>query len=151
MSASGDDGAVSRLRSVASIRGGSLENVIAKSLLLPVVAFFAGIADIATTLTGVPVAIGEALGVNLADLVDATIGGGARVVGAGASQSAQSLTQGVWSQFGPATLVIAVGVVGGAAYVAARIRSVDETGNFGIVGFLPSDIPIFGQDEDEEE
>lgn len=151
MSASGSDGAISRLRSIASIRGTSLENVVAKALLLPIVAFLAGIADIATALTGIPVAIGDALGVNLADLVDSTIGGGAQVIGAGAAESAQSLTQGVWSQFGPFTLVIAVVVVGGTAYVAARVRSVDETGNFGIVGFLPTDIPIFGQDEDEEE
>lgn len=150
MSASGDD-SVSRLRNIASIRGTSLENVVPKALLLPVIALFAGIGDIIDALTGIPVVVGNALGVNIADLVGATIGGGATVIDTGATVSARSLAEGVWAQFGPFSIVIAVVAVGGAAYVAASIRSIDQTGNFGVVGFLPGDIPFFGQDEDEEE
>lgn len=128
----------SRLKEIASVQNGSWTNVVPKSAILPVIALFASLADLIGAAIGVPISVLGAFGEGLSMVVMALTGGSGRILDAGATESAQSLTSGVWAQFGPFTFVIAIVVVTAGAYVFARARSEEETGDF--FWFLP-DLP----------
>jgi len=140
MSASGSDPGkwASRLQQIASIKGGSLTNVVPKAALLPIIAALASLADLIGAIIGIPINIASAFGEGLASVATALTGGSGQILQAGATESAESLTSGVWAQFGPFTFPLAVGIIALTAYIFARARSEEETGDF--FWFLP-DLP----------
>lgn len=135
-----------RLQNIANVTEGSWTNIVPKSLLLPVVAFFASTADAIGALFGIPINVADATAEAAGDLVSAVFGGSALVIDTGAIVSANSLQEGVWAQFGPFTFPIAVGVVVAAAWVYARSRSEPETSDW--FPWLP-DLPSFFGAEEE--
>lgn len=150
-----DDGGVGkwteRLNQIAKVDDGNWTNILPKTLLLPLIAFFTSVADAIGAFFGIPINVADALGEGVGDLIDATLGGGAQIIDLSAIESAESLTEGVWAQFGPFTFVIGIGVVILAAYVIARVRSQEATSN--VWFFLPFDLPDwgpFGADEEGE-
>ena len=138
---------IQKLKEISAVEGSGLKNTIPKAMLLPIVAFFASSADAIGSFFAVPIATFE----GFAEGVDVLIGGfleaPGRILIQGGQESARALTQGVWAQFGPFTFIIAVGVVGGAAYVAAQARHEEATGN--LFPSIPFDVPFLGTEEEE--
>jgi hypothetical protein len=137
-----------RLQEIASVSEGSWTNIVPKTVLLPVIALFASLADAIGALFGIPINVADALGESIGGLVDATIGGSGDIISAGAQESIDSIGSGVWAQFGPFTFIVAIGVVIAAAYIVSVARAEEETSNFWF--FLPFDVPILGTEEDGE-
>lgn len=81
---------------------------------------------------------------SLARLTVAIFGSPARIIIAGAQESARSLSAGF--AVGPFTFALGVGSVLLAIYVVGRFRGEDETGN--LIPGLPFDIPFLGQEEE---
>ncbi|WP_338740377.1 hypothetical protein [Haloplanus salilacus] len=149
MSASGPGKWSSRLEKIANIEGGSLTNVVPKAALLPIIAALASLADLVGAVLGIPINIASAFGEGLASVATALTGGSGQILQAGATESAESLTSGVWAQFGPFTFPLAVGIIAVTAYIFAQGRSQEETGNF--FWFIP-DLPgpLGAEEEDED-
>jgi|GEM_PF-6150666 len=146
-----DDGVgkwTSQLEAIADVQDGSWTNVLPKSALLPFIALGASLADLVGAAIGVPINVLDATAEAAGNLVEAVFGGSALIIDTGAIVSADSLGSGVWAQFGPFTFIIALGVVGLAAYLFAEWRSQEETSDWFF--FLP-DLPFFGADEEDED
>lgn len=142
-------GAIDNLESVASISG-SLDNVLAKSIFIPITTFFASMAGLVYSILNVPISLFDALAEVSALLVEAIFGGGAEFIGTSWTVSAQAFMGGIWDQFGPFTIVIAAGIFLAIFYMFASYRAMEVTGNV-IPGFsdIPAWFPLVGQDEDE--
>lgn len=138
---------IEMLRNVSSVSSTRLEDVVPKALLIPVVVFFTKLGEAIAAFLGVPISITSALAEQGGNLVDSLLGGPARILDAGAMESARSLTSGVWAQFGPFTFIIAVIVLVGAAFVVSRWTNDRDTGN--VVPLIPFDLPVIGNDEEE--
>lgn len=138
---------IAKLRSIASVESNSLEDVVPKAFLLPVIALFASLAEAIGAFFGVPIAVFDAISQSVDALISGFFGGPARILDAGALESARSLTSGVWAQFGPFTFVIAVAVVLAAAFMIARFTAEEETGN--LIPGIPADFPLIGNNEDD--
>jgi len=138
---------IEMLRNVSSVPSTSLEDVVPKALLIPVVVFFTKLGEAIAAFLGVPISITSSLAEQGGNLVDALIGGPSRILDSGAAESARSLTTGVWAQFGPFTFVVAVLVLVGAAFVVSAWTSDESTGN--LIPLIPFDIPVIGNDEED--
>ena len=140
---------INRLEDVAAMSN-DLDNVLAKSVFLPITTLFASIAGLLYSLFAVPISLFEALGRVVGSLVNALFGGAADFLGVGWEVSAQSLASGIWNQFGPFSILLVAGIFLGIFYLFARYRAIDVTGNV-IPGFsdIPAWFPLIGQDEDE--
>jgi hypothetical protein len=138
---------ITKLKNIGSVEGGGLKNTIPKAMLLPIIAFFTSMADAIGSLFGVPIATFDGFAEGVQVLISGFLEAPGQILIAGGQESARSLTQGVWAQFGPLTYIIAVGVVGGAAYLAAQAREEEATGNF--VPGIPFDVPYLGTEEEE--
>lgn len=138
---------IEMLRNVSSVSSSSLENVVPKALLIPIVVFFTKLGETIAAFLGVPISITSALGEQGGNLVASLIGGPARILDAGAAESAESLTGGVWAQFGPFAFVVAVAVLVGAAFLVSYWTNDEDTGN--VIPLIPFDLPLIGNDEEE--
>lgn len=149
MADSSIDSAIQRLEDTAAISA-SLDNVIAKSIFIPIVAFFTSIAGLIYSIFAVPISVMDAFAEAGGLLVDAIFGGAADFLDVSWTTSAQAWMSGVWNQFGPFTILVATGVFLGIFYMLAKYRAMEVTGNV-LPGFsdVPSFIPLIGQDEDE--
>jgi hypothetical protein len=138
---------IDKLQNIASVDSGSLEDVVPKALLLPVIAAFTSMADAIGAFFGVPISIFESIGESLDILIDGLFSQPGRILAAGGAETASSLQQGVWAQFGPLTYPIAVGVIVLSAYIVASYTAEEETGN--LIPGLPMDVPLIGNNEDD--
>ncbi|WP_231183506.1 hypothetical protein [Haladaptatus sp. DYF46] len=138
---------IQKLNNIADVDGGTLENVVPKALLLPVIAVFYSIADLVGAFVDVPIAIFDSFAEGAGILIGGFLEPPGKILSAGGQQSAYTLQNGVWAQFGPFTYIIAVGVVVGGAFVVARYTAEEETGN--LVPGIPFDVPIIGNNEDD--
>jgi len=139
---------LNKLNEIASTDSNSLEDVVPKALLLPVIAFATSLADTIGAAFGIPIATFDGISESLKTLIDGIFAGPGRILDSGAEESAQALSEGVWAQFGPFTFIIAVAVVVGAALLLARAREQPATGN--VIALLPFDVPFLGADEEGE-
>lgn len=90
----------------------------------------------------------EAVGINASNVVQAFIGGAARIIQQGAITAQQSLLPGqVWA-IGPFSFAISVGAIGIALYVMAELLSLEPTSD--TIPFTFTDLPFLGVDEEEE-
>ncbi|MBV0925020.1 hypothetical protein KTS45_12515 [Halomicroarcula limicola] len=137
---------INKLNDIASTEGSSLTNVVPKAMLLPVIAFFTSAANAIGAAFNVPIATFDGFSAGVGELTSGLLEGPGQILSAGATESAQSLSQGVWAQFGPLTFPIAVGVVVLAAIVVARARENPATGNF--LPGVPFDVPFIGTEEE---
>lgn len=149
MADSSIDSAIQRLEDTAAISA-SLDNVIAKSIFIPITAFFTSLAGLIYSIFAVPITVMDAFGEAGGLLIDSLFGGAANFVDVSWQTSAQAWMSGVWNQFGPFTILIAAAIFLAIFYMFARYRAMDVTGNV-LPGFsdVPSFIPLIGQDEDE--
>ncbi|MCO8254543.1 hypothetical protein NKF26_12090 [Haladaptatus sp. AB618] len=138
---------IKKLNNIAAVDGGTLENVVPKALLLPVIALFYSIADVIGAFADVPIAIFQGFSESAKLLISGFLQSPGKILTAGAQQSAYTLQNGVWAQFGPLTYVLAVAVVVGSALIVARYTAEEETGN--LIPGIPFDVPIIGNDEDD--
>jgi len=142
-----------RLQDIANVSDGNWTNILPKTLLLPVIAFFASLADAIGAFFDIPINTGLALGEGIGDLIDSFLGGGANIIQSGAAESAASLGSGIWAQFGPLTYAVAIGSVVLGALIIARARSEESTSNIfpGAGGIdAPEWLPFVGAEEGEE-
>jgi len=86
----------------------------------------------------------DALAGALAELAIAIFGSPARIVIAGATQTAESLS-GAFN-LGPLTFALGIGSVLAGLWVVGRYRDEEETGN--LVPGLPFDVPFVGESEE---
>jgi len=137
---------IDAMKSIASVDGDSLGNVIAKAILLPVTTLFASLSALIAAGIDVPIKTFDAFGTGLGGLAEALLSGPADMLQAGANEAAASIQSGVWSQFGPLSFAVMVGGVLAGAYLFAKYTDIPSTGNF--MAFLPFDVPVLGNDEE---
>ncbi|MFC7026365.1 hypothetical protein ACFQJ5_16660 [Halomicroarcula sp. GCM10025324] len=139
-----------RLQSIANVSNGDWTNILPKTLLLPVIAFFASLADAIGAFFDIPINTGLALGEGIGDLIDAFLGGGANIIQSGATESSTSLASGIWAQFGPFSFAVAIGSVVIGALIISRARQEESTSNIfpGAGGIdAPEWLPFVGEEE----
>ncbi len=135
---------IARLKQLASIRNTSIEGVVTKAIVLPIIAFFDQISQVIAAIFGLITEPLGVAGVALGDLVDALIGGAANIIGVGATASAQGT-----EPFGILGFIVGIAVVGGGAYVAMLVFSTEETADSPLTAFTGIDLPFVGADEEE--
>lgn len=142
-----------RLESIANVSNGNWTNILPKTLLLPVIAFFASLADAIGAFFGIPINTGQALAEGAEALIGSFLGGGANIIQSGAAESAASLGSGIWAQFGPLSFAVSIGSVVLGALIIARARSEESTSNIfpGVGGIdAPEWLPFVGAEEGDE-
>lgn len=127
-------------RSLKQILGGSVGGLVAAFFLFPIQVGAAMTSTIVDPLTQ--------MGTELAGLVTAYIGGGARIVTQGSITSAVSLEPGATFDVGPFTFGLGIAAMGVGVIVLAVILAYGPTSNW--LPFSFTDLWPFGVDEEED-
>lgn len=137
---------INKLRQLAATDTSGFRNVLALMFFLPLYEFFSSSADAIAAIFSVPIRMLESFSTGIASLTATLLGAPEIVLEAGATESARSLTTGIWAQFGPFSLTVAVGVMLSTGYLISWYLEQEQTGN--LVPWSFSDVPLIGSDED---
>lgn len=147
MSASGDSGL--DVIAEASSRWNSIGGTVQAGIMGAVFGVFAMFIDFWRAVADTIIVPLSAMGDLLAGVLEAFIGGGASIIGQGATTTIQSLAPGsIWSA-GPLTFAEGIAAAGLGILVMTWILSREVTSD--TIPFSATDVPFLGVDEDDED
>lgn len=138
-----------RLTNVATaVNQNKIEGVIFGLVVLPLVEFAYGVANLISAILGVFINPLAAFGDGLGGIVDALLGGPATILNEAARVTANSFSSGVWAQWGPFTWAMGIiSILLGSYAVSVYLRQ-EQTSDWMPYSF--TDLPFLGTDEEDE-
>lgn len=140
--------ALGHLKSLATIQGEGLGQVMGRAIVLPITTFLASLAGLIVSIFNVPILTLGSLGEGIGGVIGSLFGSVSLILERSGQVSAGNL-----EIFGILAFVVGLGVVLLGAYLFAQYTEQEETSNFFpfIGGDIPSWIPGIGKSEEGEE
>lgn len=127
----------------------TIGGIIASGIGGTFLAAYASGINVIQAIVGIMVLPLEALGINLAGVVTAFVGGGAQIIQQGAQTTVASIAPGATWAVGPLTFAFGIIAASAGLYTMAYIVSLSPTSN--LIPFSFTDFPLVGADEGAEE